>query len=83
MFADFVKGLFKFYKELNYAYLEINPFVVTGKNIVPLDLVARLDDTAGFLMADTWGDIEYPTAFGMEDQSPEEKAIAVADSKSG
>jgi ATP-citrate lyase beta-subunit len=48
-----------------------------------LDLVARLDDTAGFMMADAWGEIEYPTAFGMEDQSPEEKAVAEADSKSG
>ena len=48
-----------------------------------LDLVARLDDTAGFMMKDTWGNIEYPTAFGMEDQSPEEKAIAEADAKSG
>jgi ATP-citrate lyase beta-subunit len=34
-------------------------------------------------MTDKWGDIEFPTAFGMEDQSPEEKAIAEADSKSG
>jgi ATP-citrate lyase beta-subunit len=48
-----------------------------------LDLVARLDDTAGFLMADKWGDIEFPTAFGMEEKSPEEKAIAEADAKSG
>ncbi len=30
-----------------------------------------------------WCGAEFPTAFGMEDQSPEEKAIAEADSKSG
>ena len=48
-----------------------------------LDLVARLDDTAGFMMRDSWGEMEFPTAFGMEDQSPEEKAVAEADAKSG
>ncbi|WP_321778892.1 ATP citrate lyase citrate-binding domain-containing protein [Sulfurimonas sp.] len=35
------------------------------------------------MMKDAWGDIEYPTPFGMEDQTVEEKAIAMADSKSG
>jgi ATP-citrate lyase beta-subunit len=69
---------------MNFAYLEINPIVMLeGNNMAILDLVARLDDTAGFMMKDIWGEIEYPTAFGMEDQSPEEKAIAEADSKSG
>ena len=83
-FASFAIQFFKFYRDMNFAYLEINPIVMLDNNeMAILDLVARLDDTAGFMMADTWGDIEYPTAFGMEDQSPEEKAIALADSKSG
>ncbi len=83
-FASFAIQFFKFYRDMNFAYLEINPIVMLENNdMAILDLVARLDDTAGFMMADTWGDIEYPTAFGMEDQSPEEKAIADADSKSG
>ncbi len=83
-FASFAIAFFKFYRDMNFAYLEINPIVMLENNdMAILDLVARLDDTAGFMMADTWGDIEYPTAFGMEDQSPEEKAIAEADSKSG
>ena len=83
-FASFAIQFFKFYRDMNFAYLEINPIVMLeNNNMAILDLVARLDDTAGFLMRDIWGDIEYPTAFGMEDQSPEEKAIAEADSKSG
>jgi ATP-citrate lyase beta-subunit len=83
-FESFAVAFFKFYRDMNFAYLEINPIVMLeGNNMAILDLVARLDDTAGFMMKDTWGDIEYPTAFGMEDQSPEEKAIAEADSKSG
>ncbi len=83
VFASFAIQFFKFYRDMNFAYLEINPIVLVGNDAHILDLVARLDDTAGFMMRDKWGDIEFPTAFGMEDQSPEEKAIAEADSKSG
>ncbi len=83
-FTSFAIQFFKFYRDLNFAYLEINPIVMLeNNNMAILDLVARLDDTAGFMMVDEWGEIEYPTAFGMEDQSPEERAIAEADSKSG
>lgn len=82
-FASFAIQFFKFYRDMNFAYLEINPIVMVENDMHILDLVARLDDTAGFMMRDAWGDIEYPTAFGMEDLSPEEKAIAEADSKSG
>ena len=83
-FASFAIQFFKFYRDLNFAYLEINPIVMLDNNeMAILDLVARLDDTAGYLMAEKWGDVEYPTAFGMEDQTPEEKAVAEADSKSG
>ena len=83
-FASFAIQFFKFYRDMNFAYLEINPIVMLDNGeMAILDLVARLDDTAGFMMKDAWGDIEFPTPFGMEDQSPEEKAIAEADSKSG
>jgi len=82
-FAKFAIGFFKAYRELNFAYLEINPFVMQGNKIELLDMVAKLDDTAGFLMRDEWGDVEYPTAFGMEAKSPEVEAIEEADSKTG
>ncbi len=83
-FISFAIQFFKFYRDMNFAYLEINPIVMLeGGNMAILDLVARLDDTAGFMMQDQWGEIEFPTPFGMEDQSPEEAAIAEADSKSG
>ncbi len=83
-FASFAMQFFKFYRDMNFAYLEINPIVMLDDGeMAILDLVARLDDTAGFLMRDAWGDIEFPTPFGMEDQSPAEKAISEADSKSG
>ncbi len=82
-FAEFAIGFFKAYRELNFAYLEINPFVMQGNKIELLDMVAKLDDTAGFMMVDEWGDVSYPTAFGMEDKSPEEEAVELADSKTG
>ncbi len=82
-FAEFAIGFFKAYRELNFAYLEINPFVLQGSKIELLDMVAKLDDTAGFMMREEWGDVEYPTSFGMEEKSPEVLAIEDADSKSG
>jgi ATP-citrate lyase beta-subunit len=82
MFANFIKGLYKFYRELNYAYLEINPFVVTGKNIVPLDLVARLDDTGHFESSEKWGGTTFPAPFGRR-LSKEEQYVKVMDEKSG
>ncbi len=82
-FGEFAIGFFRAYRELNFAYLEINPFVMQGNQIELLDMVAKLDDTAGFLMTENWGNIEYPMAFGMEEKSPEVKAIEDADSKSG
>ncbi len=83
-FISFAIDFFRFYRDLNFAYLEINPLVMLENNeMAILDLVARLDDTAGYLMEDIWGKIEYPTAFGMEDQSAEEKAISEADARSG
>jgi ATP-citrate lyase beta-subunit len=82
-FAEFCIGFFKAYRELNFAYLEINPFVMQGNKIELLDMVAKLDDTAGFMMTEEWGDVEYPTAFGMEEKSPEVLAIEDADAKTG
>jgi len=82
MFAEFVKGLYKFYRELNYAYLEINPFVVSGKEIVPLDLVARIDDTGHFESSDKWGGLTFPAPFGRK-LSKEEKYVKTMDEKSG
>jgi len=82
-FAEFAIGFFKAYRELNFAYLEINPFVMQGNKIELLDMVAKLDDTAGFMMVEEWGDVEFPTGFGMEEKSPEVLAVEEADAKTG
>ena len=82
MFAEFIKGLYHFYIELRYAYLEINPFVVSNNTIIPLDLVARLDDTAHFEVGHKWGDISFPAPFGRQ-LTKEEQYIKELDEKSG
>ncbi|MFX0006409.1 MAG: ATP citrate lyase citrate-binding domain-containing protein [Promethearchaeota archaeon] len=83
----FIKGLFHVYFDQDFAFLEINPFAVTkDKIIVPLDVKARLDDTAAFLHTDTWGNpnnpIEFPAGFGQE-MSSEELKIKQLDEKTG
>jgi ATP citrate (pro-S)-lyase len=82
LIAGFIEGMFMFYADLNYAYLEINPFVVTGTTIVPLDLAAKLDDTAEFESGKKWGGIDFPSPFGRI-LSKEEAYIEELDSKTG
>ena len=82
MFSEFIKGLYKFYRELNYAYLEINPFVISKNEIIPLDLVARIDDTGHFESSIKWGDLKFPAPFGRK-LSKEEEYIKMMDEKSG
>jgi len=80
--TEFIKGLFKFYSDLGYAYLEINPLVVTKRGFIPVDTVARLDDTAQFVCEKKWGDIDFPAPFG-RGLTKEEKFIKDMDEKSG
>jgi ATP-citrate lyase beta-subunit len=82
LFANFVKGLFRLYRALGFTYLEINPFVLSDHTIIPLDLVARLDDTAHFEVGDKWGDLTFPAPFGRK-LSPEEEYVKEMDEKSG
>ena len=45
--AEFLVVLYSFFTKLNYSYLEINPIVVTeDRKVVPLDLAAKIDETA-------------------------------------
>src|SRR4030042_5038298 len=82
LIAGFIEGMFKFYADLNYTYLEVNPFIVSKDRIVPLDLAAKLDDTAEFVSGKNWGGIEFPSPFGRM-LSKEEAYIEELDSKTG
>lgn len=80
--AEFIESLYKFYVNLHFTYLEINPLVITDNAIHVLDLAAKLDTTADFICKPDWGDIDYPPPFG-RDAYPEEAYIADLDAKSG
>ncbi|CAF4637082.1 unnamed protein product [Rotaria sp. Silwood1] len=80
--SAFITKLFQVYMELHFTYLEINPLVVTTKAVHILDLASRLDQTAEYLCASKWGNVEFPPPFG-RDAYPEEAYIAELDAKSG
>lgn len=76
------RALYRFFVDLGFAYLEINPFIFVDNEVVPLDFVAKLDDTAAFECGPKWGDIEFPTAFGTR-LLPEEEYIRSLDERTG
>ncbi len=82
-FFQFAVSFYRFFRALHFSYLEINPFLLSGDTVYLLDLVARVDDTAGFLMEKHWGPLYFPTPFGMKAPGAEENAIKQADEKSG
>eukprot|EP00401_Gymnodinium_catenatum_P072500 CAMPEP_0117525550 /NCGR_PEP_ID=MMETSP0784-20121206/35826_1 /TAXON_ID=39447 /ORGANISM="" /LENGTH=1092 /DNA_ID=CAMNT_0005321747 /DNA_START=60 /DNA_END=3338 /DNA_ORIENTATION=- len=82
--AAFVIALYRFYRDLHFAYLEINPLVMLADStVVPLDMAAKIDETAAFLCAQKWGgDIDFPPPFGRA-AYPEEAVIRDMDGKTG
>lgn len=81
--AEFLVVLYSFFVKLNYSYLEINPIVVTeDRKVVPLDLAAKIDETAKFECGSLWGRVEFPPPFGRP-LLPAEHYISELDSKTG
>jgi len=80
--AAFIQALYRVYCEYYFAYLEFNPIAFHEGTLVPLDTVAKLDDTAAFQCAQKWGKIEFPKAFGSV-STKEEAYIAALDEKTG
>ncbi|MFW9828174.1 MAG: ATP citrate lyase citrate-binding domain-containing protein [Candidatus Thorarchaeota archaeon] len=84
---SFIRAFYQVFVDQDFTFLEINPFAITkDKKIVPLDVKARLDDTATFIHTDTWGNpsnpIEFPAGFGQK-MSLEEARIKELDEKTG
>ncbi|RAP32575.1 ATPase [Candidatus Marinamargulisbacteria bacterium SCGC AG-439-L15] len=82
-FGKFATGIYKFFKDLHFSYFEMNPFILDENKIHALDMVAKLDDTAGYLMTEEWGETPFPTGFGQAELSKEEALIRDIDEKSG
>lgn len=78
----FIRALYKFYAETGFAYLEINPFAIHSGAIVPLDMVAKLDDADEYWQRKRWNGLIFPEPFGRS-LSKEELFIKELDSKTG
>ncbi len=80
--GNFVRAIWQFYKEMGFAYLEINPFTFSNGAIVPLDMVAKLDDAEEYWQRKRWHGLAFPEPFGRS-LSKEELFIKDLDSKTG
>jgi ATP-citrate lyase beta-subunit len=81
-FDVFVRAVYRFYTDLGFTYLELNPFTVVGNEIAVLDTVARLDDAERFNQLEHWAGLEFPAPFGRE-PSREEAFVRSVDEKTG
>jgi ATP-citrate lyase beta-subunit len=77
-----IRALYTVYVDYHFAYLEFNPVTLVSGKLVPLDCVAKLDDTAAFQCAEKWGKVTFPKAFGTT-ATEEEAYIAALDEKTG
>jgi len=81
-FIKLVKSLLIFVRENHIASFELNPFTIKGNELVVMDAVVKVDDTAQFLCAEKWGNLPFPASFGT-DLSPAEQYIRDLDQKTG
>ncbi|KAB2609658.1 ATP-citrate synthase alpha chain protein 1-like [Pyrus ussuriensis x Pyrus communis] len=77
---DFIKAIFALFQDLDFTFLEMNPFALVDGKPYPLDMRGELDDTAAFKNFKKWGSIEFPMPFGRV-MSPTEKFIHGLDEK--
>lgn len=82
LLAEFIRVLYRIFVDYHFTYLEFNPIAFAGGLPVPLDTVAKLDDTAAFQCADKWGPITFPRPFGRA-MTEEEAYVESLDAKTG
>ncbi|XP_021727061.1 ATP-citrate synthase alpha chain protein 1 [Chenopodium quinoa] len=77
---EFVKVIFALFLDLDFTFLEMNPFTLVNGSPYPLDMRGELDDTATFKNFKKWGNIEFPLPFGRV-MSPTESFVHGLDEK--
>ncbi|KAJ8438516.1 hypothetical protein Cgig2_024605 [Carnegiea gigantea] len=77
---EFLKAVFALFLDLDFTFLEMNPFTLVNGKPYPLDMRGELDDTAAFKNFKKWGDIEFPLPFGRV-MTPTESFIHSLDEK--
>jgi len=79
----FIQAVFQLYRDLDFTYLEFNPFTLDHQgNIILLDTVAEVDDCAAWKNQKRWQQLEFPASFGRK-TCPEEQQIVELDEQSG
>nr|GMD23283.1 ATP-citrate synthase alpha chain protein 2 [Ipomoea batatas] len=61
---EFIKVIYALFLDLDFTFLEMNPFTLVDGKPYPLDMRGELDDTATFKNFKKWGNIEFPLPFG-------------------
>nr|GLL32730.1 ATP-citrate synthase alpha chain protein 2 [Ipomoea trifida] len=61
---EFIKVVYALFLDLDFTFLEMNPFTLVDGKPYPLDMRGELDDTATFKNFKKWGNIEFPLPFG-------------------
>ncbi|KAL0408597.1 UNVERIFIED_CONTAM: ATP-citrate synthase alpha chain protein 1 [Sesamum radiatum] len=79
---EFIKAVYALFLDLDFTFLEMNPFTLVDGKPYPLDMRGELDDTAAFKNFKKWGNIEFPMPFGRV-MSPTESFIHGLDEKVG
>ncbi|XP_073144336.1 ATP-citrate synthase alpha chain protein 1-like [Henckelia pumila] len=79
---EFIKVVYDLFVDLDFAFLEMNPFTLVDGKPYPLDMRGELDDTAAFKNFKKWGNIEFPMPFGRV-MSPTESFVHKLDEKTG
>ncbi|KAH6809593.1 ATP-citrate lyase A-1 [Perilla frutescens var. frutescens] len=77
---EFIKFVYTLFLDLDFTFLEMNPFTLVNGKPYPLDMRGELDDTATFKNFKKWGNIEFPLPFGRV-MSPTESFIHGLDEK--
>ncbi|KAL5851440.1 hypothetical protein ACOSQ3_006558 [Xanthoceras sorbifolium] len=79
--GNLIMGVFAVFQDLDFSFIEMNPFTLVNEELYPLDMRVELDECAAFRNEDKWGDVEFPMPFGRV-RSPEEIFIDALKEKS-
>lgn len=77
---QFIKAVYTVFLDLDFTFLEMNPFTLVDGKPYPLDMRGELDDTAAFKNFKKWANVEFPMPFGRV-MSPTESFIHGLDEK--
>ncbi|KAJ3691870.1 hypothetical protein LUZ61_000037 [Rhynchospora tenuis] len=78
--TNFIQGVFSVFQDLDFSFIEMNPFTLVNGEPYPLDMRGELDDTAAFKNFKKWGGVEFPLPFGRV-MNPAESFIHQLDEK--